>query len=159
MTTEIYHIGILVADLDQAVDYHRKTVRIGVHDPIVVAMDTYHDEIPRPAELRVAFTTEGPVHLELIQATDDVPLFSLAGRDPGLHHVAMWQEDVADRRAELLASGVRSLANIPGPAGDTFAWFAEGVDGVPIEYVDRSGKWAFDKYIATGETKYLVVPK
>jgi len=101
----IHHIGIAVADLDEAVA--RYTSLFGA---TVEHRERVDDQGVEAASLRV-----GPSRLELLAPLgDDTPVGRfLAKRGPGMHHVAFEVADVAVELARLRADGVQLVDEEP----------------------------------------------
>jgi len=102
----VHHIGIAVADLDEAVETYRKLFQAEVDHETTIA-----DQGIRAAALQVG----GETLVELVAATEaDTPVGRfLAKRGPGMHHIAI---EVADIRAELTrlaAAGVNLIDTEP----------------------------------------------
>ena len=66
-------------------------------------------------KVRVAFFLIGDVRLELLEPTDPSSTVEkfLETRGEGLHHLAFTVESITDRIAELKASGVRMIDQMP----------------------------------------------
>lgn len=130
---DLHHVGIVVADLDDAVTRYaplgfRAAERI---------------EVPEQA-VRVAVFTAGPGVVELIQPTDpDGPIARyLAKRGEGMHHVAYRVDDLAATLSRLAAAGVRLIDEIPrsGLHGWRIAFVhPESCAGVLTELVEVTG--------------------
>src|SRR5581483_4766624 len=101
----IHHIGIAVADLDEAVA--RYTSLFGA---TVEHRERVDDQGVEAASLRV-----GSSRLELLAPLgDDTPVGRfLAKRGPGMHHVAFEVADVAVELARLRADGVQLVDEEP----------------------------------------------
>ena len=101
----IDHIGIAVADLDEAIAVHRDTY----------GMPLVHRETIAEQGVEAALLEVGDSHVELLAPLgDDTPVGRfLARRGPGLHHVAYRVDDVATALDELRAAGVRVIDEQP----------------------------------------------
>ncbi|HUJ65988.1 MAG TPA: VOC family protein [Acidimicrobiales bacterium] len=136
---EGYHVGILVADIAPAAERFSAILGVTFNPPT-----TLHGEClvegeggPRPFELTVTYSREGPMHYELIQANEhDIYSISLG---EGLHHIGVWCPDPRrelDRLAPLeVHPHVRLLRN----DGETAVWYshAHQSHGVRLEFVDE----------------------
>lgn len=118
--TLISHVGIAVADLEQAVN--RYTLLTGA-PPVMVT------DVP-DQKVRVAMFAEGGSHaggrIELVAPTsDDSPIASfLARRGEGLHHICIYVEDIEARLKDLQAEGCRLIDETPrvGAEGNRIAF-------------------------------------
>ena len=88
----IHHVGVAVADLDEAVDTYRR----------LLAAEVEHRETVAEQGVEAAALRIGDSTVELLASLgDDTPVGRfLASRGPGMHHVAY---EVSDLRAELSA--------------------------------------------------------
>jgi Glyoxalase/Bleomycin resistance protein/Dioxygenase superfamily len=103
---QLYHIGILVPDLDAAVDHYAALYGTRFRPPIEVTAGRVTQKNGSDAAFTCRLTySAGPMHVELLQATGD-GLWSPQNVG-GIHHVGMWSEDpVADSKALLAAGAV-----------------------------------------------------
>jgi methylmalonyl-CoA/ethylmalonyl-CoA epimerase len=101
----IDHIGVAVADLDAAIAMHRDTY----------GMPLVHRETIEAQGVEAVLLDVGDSHVELLAPlADDTPVGRyLAGRGPGLHHVAYRVHDVAAALGELRAAGLRLIDEAP----------------------------------------------
>jgi methylmalonyl-CoA/ethylmalonyl-CoA epimerase len=125
------HLGVAVADLEQAVAAWN---RLGLEPAHI-------EEVPRD-QVRVAFVPFGGGRLELLEptaATSPVARF-LARRGAGLHHVAFAVTGLAEWLVRLKAAGVRLIdeAPRPGAEGTAVAFLhPAATGGVLVELVER----------------------
>ncbi len=146
-----FHVGYVVADVDQAMA--RLTAATGVtwHPPQVFALDIMVGDERMQFENRFTYSVEGPVQLEVVQGPSgtlwDAEVYG------GPNHNGYWTDDlVADVRAlvaggaELLFAGVGDGDGDGDPQG--FAMVDAG--GARIELVDEAMKPLFDTWYATG---------
>ena len=119
----IDHIGIAVADLDEAIAVHRDTY----------GMPLVHRETIAEQGVEAALLEVGDSHVELLAPLgDDTPVGRfLAKRGPGLHHVAYRVDDVATALDELRAAGVRVIDEQPrtGIRGSRVAFLHPAASG------------------------------
>ena len=101
----IHHLGIAVADLDAAVALYAS-----LFGATLEHRETVADQGVEAASLRV-----GESRLELLAPLGpDTPVGRfLAGRGPGLHHVAFEVPDVSAELARLAASGTELIDETP----------------------------------------------
>ena len=103
--TPLYHVGILVDDLDAAVTHFGSELGLTFNEPRLIHLDQLeeHGEPAPERDLRVVYSVEGPPFLELIEAQEGGVWGHQHGE--GLHHIGSFHEDLAGRVAELLAAG------------------------------------------------------
>jgi methylmalonyl-CoA/ethylmalonyl-CoA epimerase len=101
----IDHIGIAVDDLDAAIALHEQTY----------AMPVVHRETVGEQGVEAVLLDVGEHHVELLRPlADDTPVGRfLAGRGPGLHHVAYRVADIDSTLAKLRERGVRLIDETP----------------------------------------------
>jgi len=101
------HIGIAVANLDDALAFYRDALGLEVEAPETVDSQ----------RVRVSFIPAGQTALELLEATDDASPIAkyLAKKGPGLHHITLKVDDLAAVLAQLKARGVRLIDETPRP--------------------------------------------
>jgi len=109
----IDHIGVAVDDLDAAIALHETTY----------GMALVHREVIEQQGVEAVLLDVGENHVELLRPlADDTPVGKfLAGRGPGLHHVAYQVADIEATLAALKESGARLIDETPGPASATRA--------------------------------------
>lgn len=137
---DLYHAGIVVADVDEAVERltkaggYRWTQTMAYTVPVVTA------DGPLDVPFEIVYSIDAP-HLELVKEIPGTPWTS-APRN-AVHHLGYWTDDIDATGVALAAAGydleVRSGGN--GPA--MFAYYRDPL-GVRIELVNRTafGDWA-----------------
>jgi methylmalonyl-CoA/ethylmalonyl-CoA epimerase len=131
------HVGIAVKDLDEAVKRYAE----------LLGFDASLVETITEEKVRVAmFTGSGGEHaggcIELVMPFDsDSPVSKfLDRRGEGVHHIAVYVDDLEARLRELKASGVRLIDETPrvGVDGCRFAFVHPGAaGGVLLELEER----------------------
>jgi methylmalonyl-CoA epimerase len=101
----IHHIGVAVADLDAAVQTYER-----LFGGRVEHRERVEDQGVEAASVRV-----GAARVELLAAlADDTPVGRfLAGRGPGMHHVAYVVDDVGAAIGELAGAGAELIDPAP----------------------------------------------
>lgn len=123
MFGSIDHIGVAVADLDAAIALHRDAY----------GMALVHRETIEGQGVDAALLDVGESHVELLAPLgEDTPVGRfLAGRGPGLHHVAYRVDDVAATLDALRAAGLRLIDEAPrtGIRGSRVAFLHPSASG------------------------------
>lgn len=132
MIMKIAHLGIAVADLDDAVSVYR--------DMLGLQLDGY--ETVADQKVRVAMLRAGDDVVELLEPTaDDSPIAAfLARRGPGLHHLCFEVDDVDATLARCRAQGMRLIDETPrlGAHGCRIAFVhPKSAAGVLIELSEK----------------------
>ncbi len=101
------HVGIAVADVQQALAFYRDALGLAVDAPEEVASQ----------HVRAYFIHAGATALELLEGTSaDSPISKyVAKRGPGLHHVTLGVPDIRAALARLKEKGVRLIDEEPRP--------------------------------------------
>jgi len=101
----VHHIGIAVADLDQAVETYERLLGGTVE----------HRDMVADQGVEAATVLVGASRLELLAPTGaDTPVGRfLAKRGPGIHHIAYEVDDVGAALDELAASGAELIDPVP----------------------------------------------
>lgn len=105
MKAVLDHIGIAVADVDEALAFYREALGLEVTGVETVASQ----------QVRARFVAAGGAALELLEATADTSPIArfVARRGPGLHHVTLRVDDLAAALARLKAHGARLIDETP----------------------------------------------
>lgn len=103
----LHHVGILVADLDEALRLYRGTFGLPVGAP--------HESTAN--DIRAALVDLGGSHLELFAPlTPDGPMAqALAKRGAGMHHLCYEVSDIGVALAQCRLAGVQLIDQAPRP--------------------------------------------
>jgi methylmalonyl-CoA epimerase len=128
----IHHLGVAVADLDQAISSYERLFGAELE-----GRETHDEQGVEAASLRV-----GNGHVELLAALGpDTPVGRfLAKRGPGMHHVAYEVEDLGSELSRLEGEGAQLIDTAPrqGLFGMQVAFVhPDAVHGVLSELVSR----------------------
>jgi methylmalonyl-CoA epimerase len=129
--TAIDHVGIAVADLEAAVEHHRR----------VLGLEPAHREVVESQGVEEVLFAVGDAYVQLLGALGpDTPVGRfLERRGPGLHHVAYRVEDLAGALERLREGGVPLIDEEPRPGsrGTRIAFVhPRGTGGVLVELVE-----------------------
>jgi methylmalonyl-CoA epimerase len=122
------HIGVAVANLDEALAFFRDALGLEVSDPEEVASQ----------HVRAHFVHAANANLELLEPTADDSVIAkyLSRRGPGLHHITLRVDDIDAALEHLRAKGVRLVdqAARPGAEGARVAFLhPSAAHGVLVE--------------------------
>lgn len=132
--TDLYHVGLIVNDVDAAAK--RLTASSGYQwtKPVeyTLAVTTADGDYDVP--FKFVYSLQAP-HLELVQQVPGTVWAAMP--DAAAHHLGYWVDDITATAAALEDAGYRQEAR---PRGDVLTMFAYYVDpaGVRIEIVDRA---------------------
>jgi hypothetical protein len=142
-TTRPFHVGVLVADLEQAM--RKFEAVLGIHFRRPRQMRFLREMAGTATEERTAratYSVEGPPYIELMQAdgTDAEGLTGLGGGER-LHHLGVWVPDTVGHRAALTSANlVEAEAAFASPDGQLRAWMCRPSSfyGLRVEFTDAS---------------------
>jgi methylmalonyl-CoA/ethylmalonyl-CoA epimerase len=128
------HVGVAVADLDEAIDWYRDTF----------GMEVAHQEVNEEQGVREAMLTVGPAggtQLQLLAPLrPDSPIARFLDRSgPGIQQIAYRVHDIEEVSAELVARGLRLLYEAPrrGTAGARINFIhPKDAGGVLVELIE-----------------------
>ena len=103
--SHIEHIGIAVANLDEAIPFYEKTL----------GLKCYTVEEVKDQKVKTAFFKVGQTKIELLQSTDpegSVGKF-VEKKGQGVHHIAFAVDGLAESLLELEENGVRLIDKTP----------------------------------------------
>jgi catechol 2,3-dioxygenase-like lactoylglutathione lyase family enzyme len=125
----IHHVGIVVDDLEQAVDFLTRVVGLEV---------SRRAEAPERGGLRAAFLPWGDVQVELLEFSEP----ETRGRRLGdaaarIEHIAVEVDDADATFERLRGEGVEFTTPAPQAMGETKTFFtvAETTDGVMYQFI------------------------
>ncbi|MEV6317364.1 VOC family protein [Streptomyces sp. NPDC051776] len=136
----IHHVGVLVADLEDAIERWSVGTGYTFSEVARYRTDFYVDHSsPEPHfhDARICFSREGPPFIELMEFCGEGTHSAAQGE--GIHHLGfMDYPDVEGRLRELGEQGVGcdGMA-LDGPQGKILLWFTEKqhLHGIRLEYV------------------------
>jgi quinol monooxygenase YgiN/catechol 2,3-dioxygenase-like lactoylglutathione lyase family enzyme len=145
-----FHIGVVVADLAQAVARFSEVLGVEFTEPATFHIPCLEDPEPHPFDLVAAYSMTPPPYYELIQAQGDgICSIENANR---LLYFAVWETDMANRMKDLKKQGIGLEAVFrKDPTSTPFAMITKpDLLGVRIEYVDATAEHAIDEWVWTG---------
>ena len=132
MLTQIDHVGIAVADLEEEVERYRRTF----------GLEPTHRERMRDQGVEEVLFAVGESYVQLLGALgSDTPVGRfLDRRGPGVHHLGYRVENVTRALGRLRAEGVALIDETPraGSRGTTIAFVhPKNMGGVLVELVQE----------------------
>ena len=135
----ISHVGIAVADFEEAVSRYR--ILTGDDQPHIIEVA---DQKVKVAIFSPNSSSSEPAggRIELVSPTSDSSTVAgfLKKKGEGLHHICIYVDNLDDKLAELKLSGVRLIDESPrvGAEGNRIAFVHPvGMNGVLIELEER----------------------
>ena len=134
---EAHHIGVIVKDMDKAVEHYKSMgiVTVGRELPAV--------QTRQGAKVKARWAQMGPLLLELFQPIEgeDIQLEFLREHGEGIAHIGFTVADIDAEVDKLVSNGVKLLFRIDHPTGTRIAYFdTRQVGGFIIELVQPSDK-------------------
>jgi methylmalonyl-CoA epimerase len=132
MLTQIDHVGIAVADLEEEVERYRRTF----------GLEPTHRERMRDQGVEEVLFAVGESYVQLLGALgSDTPVGRfLVRRGPGVHHLGYRVANVTEALGRLRAEGVALIDETPrgGSRGTTIAFVhPKSMGGVLVELVQE----------------------
>jgi hypothetical protein len=127
---DYFHIGFVVADLDQAMDEFGACLGLTWRPVMSASLELVDgDGKTESVTSRFAYSAGGPPAIELIQAVPGT-IFESSGSP--FHHIGYWADDLVTQSAQLVERGC--------PLGGTLA----GQDGRPSRFALHRAPWGFN---------------
>ena len=141
------HIGVLVDDLDAAIERFSALGLTFMQPRTVEVERLVEGGVEKQIDLRIAFSHQGPPQWELLEAVGDGVYGAHHGE--GLHHVAILAEDPVARRDGLLQAGFREVGAQYRQDGSIIVSYLDPADlsGIQIELLDAAVQDAIDAWI------------
>ncbi len=132
---QISHFGVVVPDLEAGMAEYTRLLGTTWPEPLTLErVFRLGDGTAFEAALRVVYSREGPPWVEMMQEIPGTPWVPVS--PAGVHHVAVWSDDIVAESAALLAGGAALELTYDGP--DPVQGFAYHrlVSGTRYELVD-----------------------
>jgi len=139
MNPTVHHIGILVTDLEIAIPRWEAVTGYTFQPIVRYRTDRWDDaSAPEPhlSDVRLAFSIDGPPHIELMEFSGSGTHARALGE--GVHHLGFARiADIEGQLAHLRELGITANGRALDEAGATILAFNEPADfhGVRLEYV------------------------
>ena len=138
----VEQIGIVVKDVDRAIEYYSSNFGWGPFRVQEVHLDgfTYRGK-PGSCRLKIAFAKSGPIEIELIRVLEgDTPHTDfLREKGEGLQHLRFRVDDLDKTLAELAKEGIQPVMYQRFPDfGTAFAYLnSDKIGGVMFELIEQ----------------------
>jgi hypothetical protein len=147
-----FHVGILVPNLDEAMEKFSEVFKVTWTERGTAHADFWERDRggSHPLTLDVAYTREGPPHIELLEATGD----GLYGHQHvgGLHHIGGWEPDCTGRQRELEEAGYPAVGTQYNPNKEIIVSYFDpkALYGIMFEILDEGRKPALEEWFKGG---------
>lgn len=150
-----FHAGFVVPDLRTTIAAYREILTTGWTPIQTNTMTLRGPDGPFPVTMRLAFSTDGPFRIELIEPIEgtlwQLPCNRALGASPA-HHIAFWCDDLSGAAQRMDALGARLLVTLDnGTEGEVSSFtYHRMPDGTVVELVDSRSRRAFERWFAGG---------
>ena len=144
----VSHIGFLVHDLDAAIDRVGRTLRLRFLDPMLAEIPILEEgKATTTMQLRVSWSSEGPPHVELIEAQGE-GLYSKA-KGEGFHHLGTWEDDFDALFARLDGDRIFTEAVQRHPDRSVIASYTvpDNLYGLRLEFISGARRGEIDSWL------------
>jgi ketosteroid isomerase-like protein len=140
-----YHVGILVADIEDAVERFSTALDLSFASIVTTDGVRLHGADEAEYKLRSTFSRQGPPYIELIEGQGE-GLFSLADGER-LHHIGRW---VPPSQIAAVKERLGGTVVIASSGAGYSVWFAEraALRDIWIELVDEGSRSEFERWLA-----------
>ncbi len=145
-----FHIGLVVPDLEKAMDDYSKAAGITWYKRQYLELDILVDGEVVSTSVHFNYSKEGPVQVELCSGPEGS--FWDAAVHGGLNHVGYWTEDFNADLSRFTSQGWRLRNSGVGEDGqpDAFAYVISP-QGQQVELVDVAIRPLFENWYAGGD--------
>jgi predicted enzyme related to lactoylglutathione lyase len=146
----LFHTGILVADINQAMAEMSATFGLTWCDVQEREMPVWRPDTGKmTTALKFTYSQAGPHHIELVQGMPGTHWDGVA--DPGVNHHGYWVDDVKATTESLVAAGGELLqaGAAPDDGYGTFT-YVRMPSGLIIEPVWSAARPRFERWFAGG---------
>jgi catechol 2,3-dioxygenase-like lactoylglutathione lyase family enzyme len=147
MTAPFAHVGVLVNDLDEAIERYSR-LGLTFMEPRTVRVERLVENGTETSlDLRITFSHDGPPRWELLEAAG----YGVYGahHGEGLHHVAEVVDDPIPRMQELERAGFPMVAAQYRPDGSMIVGYLEPRDlnGIRLEVIGTQVDEAIEAWV------------
>lgn len=133
---EVHHVGVIVNDMEKAVEYYKS---LGV----TVGRDMGVVQTRTGAKVKARWAQMGALLLELFQPVEgeDIQLEFLREHGEGIAHIGFTVADISAEVDDLVSKGAKLMFRLDHPSGTSIAYFdTRQVGGFIIELVQPASK-------------------
>jgi catechol 2,3-dioxygenase-like lactoylglutathione lyase family enzyme len=150
--TNLFHVGILVPDMSEAIERFTDVLGLTFKEPAIAHVDRFEQgESVEVLDLRITWSIEGPPYLELLESQDNDGLYGRA--QEGMHHVGLWEPDPEALMERLQGLGLRNEATQYAPDDGILATYTAPAElyGTRLEFIEGSRQPGMEAWIAGAE--------
>jgi methylmalonyl-CoA epimerase len=137
MFPEVRQIGVIVKDVDEAIEYYTSKFGLGPFNTIIAERKGGIIRGKRgDYKLKIAFAQLGPLQLELTEILQGKPIQAEFARDhgEGIHHLGIQVDDVDAEVEKWQERGFKVIQKSPSSLGYKFAFLdTDKTGGIVLE--------------------------
>lgn len=148
-----YHTGYVVPALEPAMEEFAAAFGVTWTSIEDRPMSVTGVDGPVRTRLRFVYSTQGPHHIELLEAVPDT-IWALPAPERGgsAHHVGVWTDDFANASERLVAAGIPRVLTFNGGDGRALGFAYHRLpNGALVELVDAANRPALEAWLAGGD--------
>jgi hypothetical protein len=149
---ELYHTGLVVDDLDAAMEAMTRIFGVLWAEPQIVASPLATTAGVLFRSSRFTYSVNGEHRIELIQQLDNTAYAAVPG-GPRVHHLGFWAHDMAASVDRLEQLGLPSVVHGIGEDGEPaqLSFHRDPHSGLWFELIDANVRPAMERWWAGGE--------
>ena len=147
--TNLFHVGVLAPDLDEATERFSEVLGLTFKDPAVAHVDRFEQKSRvEVLDLRITWSVEGPPYLELLESQDNDGLYGRA--QEGLHHIGLWEPDPEGLIERLMGLGLKNEATQYMPDERILATYTapDELYGTRLEFIEAGRRPGMEAWLA-----------
>ncbi|WP_022683483.1 VOC family protein [Sphingobium bisphenolivorans] len=154
MSTNYFHIGILVADLDAAIPKFSKLFGVVFNPPSVMRAPIEWHGQKLDMDIRVTYSKEPP-YIELIEGQSEG--YYAISQGEGIHHIGLWVPEYGTVEWNERFGDMEIESLLFSPTGVGNAKTSPGcLCGVRLELVDEGSRAALERWVNGGASSLAV---
>ncbi len=150
--TNLFHIGILVPDIEEATRMFSRVLGLDFKEPAIAHVDNFRQGDTREVlDLLISWSVQGPPYLELLQSQDNEGIYHRS--QEGMHHIGLWEPDPATIVERLALAGLRTEATQIAPDDRIIATYTppDQLFGTRLELIDEGRRPGMEAWLAGEE--------
>lgn len=141
------HIGVIVSNFEATRSHYETCLGLDWAPTQSISTEIWVSGELLPVTYKVAWSVEGPVHIEFIERVAETPF-----APTGVHHFGYWVEDLDASVERLKSTGMSLEVTRCKPDGSVpFRWaYMMGPSRLRVELMDAANKESYQNYLEHG---------